>query len=176
MGAYTTARRAAVTAADSARSAVGRAAYLAGLPVAHVLGTLADWCGRDGYEVHAAILSAEEAVVAWSARRAPDGRVVSPGERPCVEYRPEAPTVDLGSVVLGEVLERRLALLECAVEALAPIPVAEKRRSAHPCIACGSVVVLVLEGAQRSPGEWFNGLCSGCRTFAAAPPDAEVIP
>lgn len=81
MGAYTTARRAAVTVADSARSRVGDAAYLVGLPVAHVLGTLADWCGRDGYEVHRAVLGAEEAVCAWASRRAPDGRTVRPGER-----------------------------------------------------------------------------------------------
>lgn len=91
--------------------------------------------------------------------------------------QPEAPAaVDLGGVVLGEVLERRLARIESAVEALAPIPVAEKRRSVHPCSVCGSVVVLVLEGAPRGPGDWFNGLCAGCRTFASAPPDAEVIP
>ena len=81
MTAYTRARRAVVTLADSARSAVGRAAYLVGLPVAHVLGTVADWCGRDGYEVHRAVLGAEEAVCAWASRRAPDGRTVRPGER-----------------------------------------------------------------------------------------------
>ena len=76
---YKRALGAAVTLADSARSLVGRAAYLAGLPVAHVLATVAELCGyRDAYEVHAAILRAEGYVVAWSERRAPDGRVVAP--------------------------------------------------------------------------------------------------
>lgn len=62
-----------------ARAAIGRAAYLVGLPLAHVAGTVAAWVGvRDAYEVHAAILRAEGHVVAWSERRALDGRVIAP--------------------------------------------------------------------------------------------------
>lgn len=76
---YKRALGAAVTLADSARSLVGRAAYLAGLPVAHVLATVAEWCGyRDAFDLYATVCRAERRVVAWSERRAPDGRVVAP--------------------------------------------------------------------------------------------------
>ena len=82
---------------------------------------------------------------------------------------PAPATVDLG-------LALRVSELERAVEALAPIPVVERRRSSSPCSVCGGVVVLVLEGAPRGPGEWFNGLCAGCRTLASAKPNSEVLP
>ena len=79
MGLYNLVSKAAVTVADSARSFVGRATYLLGLPVAHVLSTLAEWCGyRDAFDVHAEVLRAESAILAWAHRRAPDGRAVSP--------------------------------------------------------------------------------------------------
>lgn len=81
---------------------------------------------------------------------------------------PVTATVDLG-------LALRVAELERAVEQLAPIPVVERRRSSVPCIVCGGVVVLVLEGAPAS-GAWLNGLCAGCRTLASARPDSEVLP
>lgn len=88
----------------------------------------------------------------------------------CAQPPAPAPaTVDLG-------LALRVAELERAVEQLAPIPVAERRRAAGPCSVCGSYVVLVLEGAPRGDGDWFNGLCAGCRAFAAAPPSSEVLP
>lgn len=89
---------------------------------------------------------------------------------------PATATVDLGQALRFEELAERLARLEATVEALAPIPVAERRRSVCPCSVCGSVVVLVLECAPRGPGDWFNGLCGGCRTIASAPPEAKVIP
>lgn len=95
---------------------------------------------------------------------------------PAAAQDPKAPAVDLGMALQVEQLAERVTALESAVEALAPIPVAERRRAFTPCAVCGSVVVLVLEGAPRSPGQWFNGLCAGCRLCSSAPPDAEVIP
>lgn len=82
---------------------------------------------------------------------------------------PAPATVDLG-------LALRVSELERAVEALAPIPVVERRRSNSPCCVCGGGVVLVLEGAPRGPGEWLSGLCAGCRTLASARADSEVLP
>jgi len=84
-------------------------------------------------------------------------------------------TTDLGVLLRVEALEARVSQVQCDVEALAPIPVAEKRRAALPCVVCGGVLVLILEDAPRSPSGWFNGLCAGCRTFTMAPPDSEVI-
>lgn len=76
--------------------------------------------------------------------------------------------VDLG-------LALRVSELERAVEALAPVPVVERRRSNSPCCVCGGGVLLVLDGAPAN-GDWINGLCAGCRTLASARADSEVIP
>lgn len=95
---------------------------------------------------------------------------------PAADRGPETPAVDLGITLRVEELAECVTRLESAVEALAPIPVSERRRGVHPCSVCGGRVVLVLEGAPRGPGDWFNGLCAGCRTFASTTPDSEVLP